>query len=280
MIFWTTNYGKDIWVYLGAILVLSSALAIYSKGSRLISWEVTAILGGLLLISVLKPYITLALIAGLLFQAGFGRTRQWYRVPLGRQILKISGLIIIAWIAFRLERNLLGGSAGQSLLQQVSQKADLLSSGGSAISLGSASSVAGVVARTPFSLLATFFRPSVFDAHSVFTWVVTLEVAAFWIGCVFTTYRIRQSGFDSETGRGAHQMGRVGLIALLILGTALAPVLGNLGTLARVRVFDYPYLAFLPCYFAGLRSAKARVAARSRIPLTAAHQTSHQGADL
>jgi len=190
MIFWTTNYGKDIWVYLGAILVLSSALAIYSKGSRLISWEVTAILGGLLLISVLKPYITLALIAGLLFQAGFGRTRQWYRVPLGRQILKISGLIIIAWIAFRLERNLLGGSAGQSLLQQVSQKADLLSSGGSAISLGSASSVAGVVARTPFSLLATFFRPSVFDAHSVFTWVVTLEVAAFWIGCVFTTYRL------------------------------------------------------------------------------------------
>jgi hypothetical protein len=265
MVFWTSNYGKDTWVFLGSILILSGVLGAHHKRGGSPRIEIGQILAGVLVISAFKPYIALALVTGLLFRAGFGRTRKGRRVSLGRQLMKLSSLLLLTWIAFLLQRHSLGTGNG-SLLNQIGQKADLLSSGGSALGLGSASSLGGLILRAPSSLIATFFRPSPIDAHSTFIWLVTLEVIAFWIGCILTTARVRHSDAISvDNQSGTQQVGRIGLIALLILGTALAPVLGNLGTLARVRVFDFPYLAFLPCYLAGLRSARAATTQRLRL---------------
>jgi hypothetical protein len=269
MIFWTSNYGKDAWVFLGALLILSGVLGAHHKRDAKLRVEIGQIIAGVLVISAFKPYIALALVTGLLFRAGFARMKNGYRVSLGRQLLKVISLLVLAWIAFLLQRHSLGSGSG-SLLNQIGTKADLLSSGGSALSLGSASSLGGLILRAPSSLIATFLRPSVLDAHSTFIWVVTLEVVTFWVGCILTTARVRRSNavLVDEKG-GVQQVGRIGLIALLILGTALAPVLGNLGTLARVRVFDYPYLAFLPCYFAGVRAAPANAVAKLRLTQSA-----------
>ena len=229
MLFWPSAIGKEAWMLLGLGIGAYGAARVLA-GRTWRGLAVTAL--GLWLAALVRPHVAgllaLALVAGFLAR----RSRRDLGVfgPLSKGI----ALTVIAVLAFALvqrtdrffaESNFATGGGILSILQQTTERNAY---GGSEVAIPS---ILESPTRAPIAAGTVLFRPLIFDAHNVQSFVAGIEGTFLLILFVF---RFRWAWAAVRSWR------RQPYVAMAIVYVGLFVVafssFGNFGLLARERV--------------------------------------------
>lgn len=258
-VFWTAGVIKEA-VALAGLGPTFLGVAQLSSGRRL-GW--LPLIGGSIIIMLVKPYILLA------FAGASGVAYYWIRsIRNGRVEIRPGTLLISVGAAVGgvlLVAELFPRYALDSLVDEAArlQAAGMSDSGGSNYIIGDPRSrtLAGQLLFAPMALLTALYRPLIIEARNPMMLVNALETTAvltatFW---VFVRNRVTDIAKSFVTYPGLAFC----LAFVILLGIPVGLTSANLGTLSRYRVPIVPFQVVLILVLANAAPVRRREPARA-----------------
>jgi hypothetical protein len=223
--YWPASVGKEALCLLGIGL---ATWGVIGRGSRL-SWLPLA--AGTGLIVVIRPELAMVFLAAAIIAYWLGSGEQW-TVGKTYQAVAIAAVSILV-MTMGLRAVGVGSFDVEGVQEYIELEPARAIGGGSAIGAPPVG-VLGV----PRALMNVLMRPFPWEGASAATLLAAVEVAALW---AFALLRRRQLVAALRGWRRSRLL-CLSLAFVLLYAAALGMMVGNLGILARQRIFLFPFL--------------------------------------
>lgn len=241
--FWPSAMGKEAVILLGIGLCV---LGYVGRNSR-IGWM--PLLLGVLVVSAVRPQVTMVLLVSMVIAQWVSRVQQWTFAT------TIQGVVILglslAGLSMTAEQLGIEPFDVWEVTGYMESRAAHAAVGGSAIA-GSGVGWSSV----PSAFFTTLFRPLPWEAQTITGFLSCLEMVIFW-SIVYVRRRDMARGLRHWR---ADALTRLALPFIFLYSASLGMVLINLGIIARQRIFIFPFL------FALLEGVPATAPAARRTP--------------
>lgn len=223
--FWAAVVGKE------AVLLMGLGVAVWGyvgKRGR-IQWPLLAL--GLFFVFAVRPQVAAVAVLSLALGTWFTTGGQW---TVQRTVQSIVILLLgVGVIHFALQSIGAGGLNAQGAGSYIARRATTFDPGGSQVGAG------GLGWRgAAIGFVNVLFRPFPWEVRNVTYLISSLEVWGFWL--LFGVYR--RNVLQTVRGWRADRLVAMSASFVLLYATTLGMTVGNLGIIARQRVFLFPFL--------------------------------------
>lgn len=232
MVFWPSSLGKETLMLLaiGLFTYGSAAILTHRAGQG-----IPALAAGTALSAMVRPHITLMLVASLLLATVVTRSRSaGEEVPIGKFVKVLLAAVLLVWAAVAagsfLEVDLFDQGGVSTALEATGEQTD---TGGSAFSHVNP-------ALFPWAVVTVLFRPFPFEAGNLQAAIASAE-GMFLLGLVFHRRQALWASIRSVRASGLLAMALVFTVVFVYAYTGF----NNFGLLARQRSQVYPFLLML-----------------------------------
>jgi hypothetical protein len=226
--FWPSSIGKE------SITLLGFGLAVYGFIGRNGRMKLVPLLAGLAVVFAIRPQVAAVIILAFVTATWLRTITRW---TFGSTIQSVVILGVgLAAIYYSLGTVGVGSFDAEGVQTYMTDDPSRRVGGGSAIETGPVG-LAGI----PMALVNVLFRPFPWEVRGVLQLFSSLEMVAFWLLAIVKRRRL----LHALRHWRADPMVRVALPLILVYATSLGMMLGNIGIIARQRIFLFPFLFLL-----------------------------------
>ncbi|MCB9693338.1 MAG: hypothetical protein H6736_16115 [Alphaproteobacteria bacterium] len=240
VVFWSAGIIKESIVISGLGMTAWGAAMLLKRNPN----GLFPLLFGLYAISLIKPFILLAIAAGVAAQVYWSRAVARGRIdvrPISLATSAVLGLVGIVAVGYVFPKFSIANLGEEFAAAHAVGARDYGGSNYTVISAGT-TSLTGQLFYAPLGLFTGWFRPTLLDVRNPQMLVNAIETTAFLYLFFDAGRRWAWNGFVARLV--AHPMLAFALTFATVFGTGAGLASGNLGTLSRYRMPLVPFLAF------------------------------------
>jgi hypothetical protein len=244
--FWPATLGKD------ALMLMGLGLAVWGAIGRRgrVLWLPLAV--GLFFVFAIRPQVAAVVVASIMI--GHVLTRDDTQ-PVRRLVQKIAIVVVGYWVLqVGLQAAGIGSLDPESIEGYIAFRATAsASAGGTVVATGTG------LAGAAIGLFNVLFRPLPWEAQNLPNLFASLEIWLFWLLFLLNRRRVVQVLLSVRTNR----LVAMAIPFVLLYASLLGMASGNLGVIARQRIFIFPFL-FL--FFLDMRRQRQAVLVNPPVP--------------
>lgn len=226
--FWPSSIGKE------SITLLGFGLAVYGFVGRDGRMKLLPLLAGLACVFAIRPQVAAVIILAFVTATWLRTITRW---TFGSTVQSVVILGIgLAAIYYSLGTVGVGSFDAEGVQSYMADDPARRVGGGSAIDTGPIG-LAGI----PMALVNVLFRPFPWEVRGVLQLFSSLEMLAFWVLAFIKRRQLLHALRHWRTD----PLVRVAIPLILVYAATLGMMLGNIGIIARQRIFLFPFLFLL-----------------------------------
>ncbi len=242
--FWGSGLLKDTFTFAGTGYLVYSYYMAFVKKERIFGNIIMVVLAALVILSI-KPYIFVGLMPGLIFWTAHkivsqvkGKMAKFATIPLFLLFGLIFGYIMMSLLQSQLAEYTLDNVLKKAMVTQRDLKMDYYN--GNSFDIGNFdATIPSMLQKLPQALVATFFRPFIFEANNIVMLVSAIENLLILILTIRVLIMVRVFGIFRYFLK--HHLLTFCLVFSIFFGFAVGISTSNFGSLVRYKIPCIPF---------------------------------------